>query len=64
LQTINLNNELDRRRQEKRVKPEQPVLRMKKAALENRFKGINKIQGGAKRRKKFTPYIAKGSVVP
>jgi hypothetical protein len=32
--TINLNNELDKRRQEKRVKPRQPVSRQKNAAQE------------------------------
>jgi GR25 family glycosyltransferase involved in LPS biosynthesis len=46
LHAINLNNELDRRRQEKRVIQDQPVSRIKKAAQEKRFKGINKSQGG------------------
>jgi hypothetical protein len=34
LQSINLNNEFNRRRQKNRVKPKQPVLRMKTAARE------------------------------
>jgi hypothetical protein len=46
LQAINLNNELDRRRQEKRTKPRQPVLRKKMAAQKNTSKIISKIGKG------------------
>jgi hypothetical protein len=38
LQAINLNNELDRRRQEKRVNQDQPVQRQNKAAQEKEIK--------------------------
>jgi predicted nucleic acid binding AN1-type Zn finger protein len=51
LQSINLNKEFDRRRQEKRVKQVQPVYKQKKAAQGQ----YNEFQ----RRKKFTLFYAK-----